>query len=159
MKIARSVAIFMILATLIPTAWAESLFRHGIPASGEAVGNAPFPHFTELVRGLSRSVVNISVEADPEDPDGDGQSPRPLPMIPRDSERQLFSLGSGFIVSSDGYVLTNNHVIDRAKRVVVRLLDDKTDYEAKVIGRDAKTDLALIKIESSSAHEPVYVGD
>ncbi len=57
------------------------------------------------------------------------------------------SLGSGFIISKDGYIVTNNHVIEGADAVSVKLYDDK-EYDAEVIGRDLKTDLALIKIEA-----------
>ena len=56
-------------------------------------------------------------------------------------------LGSGVIVSSDGYILTNNHVVGGAEEIHVTLMD-KREFTAKVIGKDAKTDLALIKIDS-----------
>ena len=58
------------------------------------------------------------------------------------------SLGSGFIISKDGYIVTNNHVVDGADAISVKLYDDK-EYDAKVIGRDPKTDLALIKIDGN----------
>src|SRR5690606_35111601 len=61
-------------------------------------------------------------------------------------EREVYSLGSGFIIDAEGHVITNNHVIDEAEEVTVTLTD-KTKYKAKIIGRDAKTDLALLKIE------------
>lgn len=56
------------------------------------------------------------------------------------------SLGSGFIISKDGYIVTNNHVVDKASEIKVKLLNEE-EYEAKVIGKDKKTDLALIKID------------
>jgi serine protease Do len=68
------------------------------------------------------------------------------PQIPRDFENK--SLGSGFIVSADGYILTNAHVVDSADEVVVKLTD-KREFKAKVIGSDKRTDVALIKIEAS----------
>jgi len=58
------------------------------------------------------------------------------------------SLGSGLIIASDGYILTNNHVIDKAEKVVVKLPSDDTEYPAKVIGKDPPMDIALIKIDA-----------
>ena len=58
------------------------------------------------------------------------------------------SLGSGLIIASDGYILTNNHVIDNAKKVVVKLPSEDTEYPAKVIGKDPQLDIALIKIDA-----------
>lgn len=54
------------------------------------------------------------------------------------------ALGSGFIISADGYILTNNHVVSGATEIKIRLSDDKS-YDAKIIGSDSKTDIALIK--------------
>lgn len=68
------------------------------------------------------------------------------------------SLGSGFIISHDGYIFTNNHVVEQADKILVKLSDGK-EYEAKVIGRDAKTDIALIKIKSSDSLPVVETGD
>jgi len=70
----------------------------------------------------------------------------PTPNMPRDFENK--SLGSGFIISPDGYILTNAHVIDGADEVVVKLTD-KRELKAKVIGADKRTDVALIKIEGN----------
>ncbi len=64
-----------------------------------------------------------------------------------DQELKKQSLGSGFIIDKDGYIITNNHVVDGADQIKVKLADGR-EYEAKVIGRDPKTDLALIKISS-----------
>ncbi|RLJ64974.1 DegQ family serine endoprotease [Sulfurisoma sediminicola] len=68
------------------------------------------------------------------------------PQVPRDFENK--SLGSGFVISADGYILTNAHVVDGADEVVVKLTD-KREFKAKVIGSDKRTDVALIKIEAS----------
>ena len=67
-------------------------------------------------------------------------------------------LGSGVIVSPDGYILTNNHVVGGAEEIHVTLMD-KREFTAKVIGKDAKTDLALIKIDSKDAFPVAQLGD
>ncbi len=119
------------------------------------------PDFTVLVEKEGAAVVNISTtqivhnsQAYPGVPQGmDENDPffeffrRFAPPAPRDQEQQ--SLGSGFIISSDGYILTNAHVVDSAERVTVRLTD-KREFKAKVIGADRRTDVALIKIEAAN---------
>src|SRR5579859_5221518 len=74
------------------------------------------------------------------------QAPRGRRMIPRGVER---GLGSGVIVTQDGYILTNNHVVDGTDKVEVELPDTRT-FSAKVIGTDAATDLAVVKIDAKS---------
>ena len=77
--------------------------------------------------------------------------------IPRGPQRQR-SLGSGFIIDGDGSILTNNHVVENAQKIVVKLADEQ-EYEAKVIGRDPKTDIAVIKIEAKTKLTPANFGD
>jgi serine protease Do len=77
--------------------------------------------------------------------------------IPRGPQRQR-SLGSGFIIDSDGSILTNNHVVENAQKIVVKL-DDQQEYEAKVVGRDAKTDIAIIKINAKTNLTAASLGD
>src|SRR5512147_3177107 len=69
----------------------------------------------------------------------------PHPNVPKEHKEQ--SLGSGVIVSEDGYIVTNNHVIEKAQEIKV-LLSNKRDYQAKLIGADPKTDIAVIKIDA-----------
>ncbi len=76
--------------------------------------------------------------------------------IPREQKRK--SLGSGFIVSADGYILTNNHVVEKADEITVTLLD-KEEFKAEVIGTDPKTDIALIKIKTGKKLPYVHLGD
>lgn len=66
-------------------------------------------------------------------------------QVPREKVER--SLGSGVVISKDGYIVTNNHVIDGADKIIVSLPDDKKEYIAKIIGVDSRTDLAVIKIE------------
>ena len=76
--------------------------------------------------------------------------------MPKEQKRR--SLGSGFIVSPDGYILTNNHVVEKADEVTVTLLD-KEELKAKVVGTDPKTDIALIKIDAKRKLTYVELGD
>uniref|UniRef100_UPI00404707E0 Do family serine endopeptidase n=1 Tax=Aliarcobacter sp. TaxID=2321116 RepID=UPI00404707E0 len=69
------------------------------------------------------------------------------------------SLGSGVIVSKDGYIVTNNHVIENAEEITVTIGDNLTEYNAKLIGRDADSDMAVIKIESDKNFTPMKLGD
>jgi serine protease Do len=69
------------------------------------------------------------------------------PQAPRGKSRGGMASGSGFVVSTDGYILTNNHVVDGASEVTVRLLD-RREFKAKVVGRDPNTDVAVIKIDA-----------
>ncbi len=116
------------------------------------------PDFTELVEKQGSAVVNISstqivrsAQAFPGIPNLPKGDPfleffnRFAPQIPRDRETQ--SLGSGFIISDDGYIMTNAHVVGSADGITVRLTD-KREFKAKVIGVDKRTDVALIKIEA-----------
>jgi len=121
------------------------------------------PDFSELAEKQGPSVVNISTthvvrgqaqmmpfpfdENDPAFEFFKRFVPRnPGGAVPRDFENK--SLGSGFIVSGDGYILTNAHVVDGADEVTVRLTD-KREFKAKTIGADKRTDVALIKIEAT----------
>lgn len=124
--------------------------------------NAQLPDFTDLVEKQGPAVVNISTTQ------ASARSPlaQQLPNVPEDDpffeffrrfmpnqpggprEFQAQSLGSGFIMSADGYILTNAHVVQSADEITVRLTD-KREFKAKVIGSDRRTDVALIKIEAS----------
>lgn len=77
--------------------------------------------------------------------------------VPRGPQRQR-SLGSGFIIDADGSILTNNHVVENAQKIVVKLADDQ-EYEAKVIGRDPKTDIAIIRINAKTNLTAAALGD
>ncbi|HOK55921.1 MAG TPA: DegQ family serine endoprotease [bacterium] len=78
---------------------------------------------------------------------------------PKTYQKKQEGLGSGFIVDEDGYILTNNHVIEGVDKILVKLLGDERKYEAKVIGTDPKTDLALIKINAGKPLPYVKLGD
>jgi serine protease Do len=77
--------------------------------------------------------------------------------VPREQKRR--SLGSGFIVSDDGFILTNNHVVERADEITVTLFGRKEEFKAEVVGTDPKTDIALIKIKAGNKLPKVDLGD
>ena len=135
---------------------------------------ANLPDFTELVEEASPAVVNISTRQNvnprsaamgPMMPDLEGLPPifreffeRSFPGGSQSApQRQAQSLGSGFIVSKDGYVLTNNHVVADADEIFVRL-SDRREMEAELIGADPRSDLALLKIEAGADLPVVRMG-
>jgi serine protease Do len=157
-----AVVSFGLIATMSANAYAKDL-----------------PDFTELAEKHGSEVVNISVTQSihggvgmvpypgmPDDeqmqeffkrfgipgyPGGPGQNGAPPP------EYKSQSLGSGFIISSDGYILTNAHVVNEADEVIVKL-SDKREFKAKIIGADKRTDVALVKIEATGLPK-VTTGD
>lgn len=137
------------------------------------------PDFTELAEKQGASVVNISVTQVVQN---NNQSMSPFPGMPDDEalgelfrrfgipnmpggpggqapqqEYKSQSLGSGFIISADGYILTNAHVVREADEVIVKL-SDKREFKAKIIGFDRRTDVALLKIEATGLPK-VTIGD
>lgn len=137
------------------------------------------PDFTELAEKHGAEVVNISVtQVTRADVGG-----MPFPGMEGDEQMQEFfkrfgiplmpgmpgqggspqpdyksqSLGSGFIITSDGYILTNAHVVNEADEVIVKL-SDKREFKAKIIGVDRRTDVALVKIEATGLPK-VIIGD
>lgn len=156
---AAAMSLSVAMTTLIPAAQAKDL-----------------PDFTELAEKQGASVVNISVTqvvqgnaspfaglpddealgelfrrfGMPNGPGGQGGQGQP-------QEYKSQSLGSGFIISSDGYILTNAHVVNAADEVIVKL-SDKREFKAKIIGADRRTDVALIKIDATNLPK-ITVGD
>lgn len=145
----------------------SSLFALFLMAQA-ALAHAELPEFTVLVEQASPAVVNISSRQNvsPREVANQGQMPdldslppqfreffeRSLPQMPRNPggrQREAQSLGSGFIISDDGYVLTNNHVVADADEIVVRL-SDRSELQAKLIGADPRTDVALLKVEGKN---------
>jgi serine protease Do len=142
-----------------------------IPApSAQTAGTMPASpgSFSGLVKDARDSVVNISTvkiirrEQMFESPFGRDDPFNEMferffgDRIPRESRQT--SLGSGFIIDQDGFILTNNHVVERTDEIKV-MLADGTEYDAEIIGRDPKTDLALIRIEAEEDLKPLPLGD
>jgi serine protease Do len=158
-----------------------------IPPNPAQLSNA----FSQLAKQLEPSVVNISSEyvqkahaqpqmrkrqqqQDPDDEDDDNGMQdffqrffgSPFGGPQQTGPRKSFSLGSGVVVDKNGYILTNDHVVEKATRVKVKFNGDPTEYEAKVIGTDSATDVAVLKVDRSNLvaakignSDAVQVGD
>ncbi|MBZ2167307.1 DegQ family serine endoprotease [Marinobacter sp. F4216] len=155
----------LMLSLLVLSAWSSSAGARGLP------------DFTDLVEDNSSAVVNISTTAAPQKGNTFG-----LPFNEREFEElpEFFqdffrrgprgdfggpggnrpprqSMGSGFIVSSDGYILTNNHVVEGAEEIIVRL-SDRRELPAKLVGTDPRSDLAVLKLSDGDDLPVVQVG-
>lgn len=153
------------------------------PTAGLAQGSTAqavrgLPDFTDLVEQVGPSVVNIRTLERVRSRSAQGPSDeemqeffrrffgQPMPGIPRQAprpnrppqeEEQPRGLGSGFILSADGYVMTNAHVVDGADEVIVTLMD-KREFKAKIVGSDKRTDVAVVKIDAAGL-PAVKIGD
>ncbi len=121
--------------------------------------SAALPDFTTIVEKNSGAVVKIlSTQKTPEmqglPPEIDPRALEQMPEIFRhlfqyrgQPQRERQSMGSGFLISADGYILTNHHVVDGADTVEVRLAD-RREFEAKIVGSDKRSDIALLKVDA-----------
>jgi len=142
---------------------------HAASSSTPSAAAQSLPDFIALAKKLGPSVVNVSTTrirgtAQEEQSPFGGNNPADEfwqrffgGRGPRGPQRQS-GIGSGFIVESNGTILTNYHVVDGSQKLVVKLADGK-DYEAKVIGKDQKSDIAVVKIEAGRELPAVSLGD
>jgi serine protease Do len=152
------------------------------PAELMSAAVTGLPDFAALAERLSPVVVNISTRAQrketaetphfrgpgqpgPQWPFGEGEPKdftEPFERFfgpgPRQHQQPQRSLGSGFVIDPEGYILTNNHVVENADEIVVRL-DNEQELKATLVGKDPKTDLALLKIEGATGLTAVPFGD
>jgi len=127
------------------------------------------PNFAQLAEKVAPSVVNISTKAAPPERGPavrrGPQGRNPLEEFFRDffgegmPRPRAQALGSGFVISADGFIVTNTHVVQNATTIEVTLEDTRKTYPAKVIGIDPETDVALIKIEPETKLTPLELGD
>jgi len=145
------------------------------------------PDFADLVERTAPAVVNIRTaarlsttmqgmpggpqgpELDENDPfydffhrffpqPGPGQRPGPAPHAPHGDREIPRGVGSGFIISADGYLLTNHHVVEGADEITVTL-PDKREFKGKLVGSDPRTDVALVKIDGGTDLPTIKIGD
>lgn len=154
---------------------AASSYHADAPVGGSfytvAQGVTPPTDFTHAAESTINGVVSIKSYATPRGYNGgygnqqqspfsdplfdfffgspNGRGSRPQQQQPKEKAEQQMGLGSGVIISKDGYIVTNNHVIDGAERLEITLNDNRT-FNAKVIGTDPATDVALLKIEAEN---------
>ncbi|MBW3506842.1 MULTISPECIES: DegQ family serine endoprotease [unclassified Pseudomonas] len=150
------------LKSYLPIFAAVLMLGQAVPVMAEA----QLPDFTQLVEQASPAVVNISttqklperrVSSMGQMPDLEGLPPglrdffeRSMPPSGKGGrQREAQSLGSGFIISPDGFILTNNHVVADADEIIVRL-SDRSEMKAKLVGTDPRSDVALLKIEGKN---------
>jgi serine protease Do len=173
-------AVFMLAlgAMCLPAFWSA-------PAAHAAVPPALAQGFSEIVKKVTPAVVNIQVSGHEgrrggrrqlplppgpfggppgEEPPGEEPGPQ-IPPPPGPPGRPEQSAGSGVIIDSKGYIITNNHVVDNASQITVTL-NDKREFTGKLVGTDPKTDLAIVKIEAENLqalkwadYDKLQVGD
>ncbi|HLK11264.1 MAG TPA: DegQ family serine endoprotease [Candidatus Binatia bacterium] len=167
---------------LFPRGEALNLFGGGESSESGTSAPAPsvaLPDFADLAAHISPSVVNVSTTQEVKSPfngmgqgggggggGGEGEEDPfhdffgPFERFFGNPRRpyKAKSLGSGFVIDAAGYILTNNHVVENADEIVVKLSTGK-EFKAKVVGRDSKTDIALIEIHGASDLVPVKLGD
>ncbi len=138
--------------------------------------------FAQLAKQLAPSVVSVSTTIEEKAPQMSRRNPRSTPPDEDDEggmqdffnrffgspfggegqqqgPRSRAALGSGFIIDRNGYILTNHHVVDKATRIRVKMVDDPAEYDAKVIGSDPETDLAVIKINTNHQLPAARIGN
>jgi serine protease Do len=124
-------------------------------AGSAPVATAPAPAWVEIAKTVKPAVVNVSVRGVERKSDkSEGPAEEFMQRFGRSPKRMVRGLGSGFVINADGYVLTNNHVVDGASEIRVKFSDGR-ELPGKVVGRDEKTDLALVKVEATG----IPVGD
>jgi len=176
MKTLRRALALLLLAVAVYAGYVAGRHRGagktaGGPSSPPPVSPAPgeVPSFSEIVRRTGPAVVNISTVTLLEDstaPEGsffDNPFLRdffgfPHPNRPDTRRRREQSLGSGVIVSPEGLIMTNNHVVEGAAEITVTL-SDRNEYPATVVGTDPKTDLAVLRIDGGKALPTLAWGD
>ena len=176
----------VVIGTLITTGAKAAKDNAAAPGATPLVIPSPVQlsnQFTAIAKQAEPSVVNISTDYLPKQrsttrntpnrrrqmpDDEDGNTPddfffrffgNPFGNMPEMPQGKSSALGSGVVVDRAGYILTNNHVVDKADRIKVKFHDDPTEYSAKVVGADSSTDLAVIRVEGKTELVPAKVGN
>jgi serine protease Do len=137
-----------------------------------AAQSAEYPDFVTLVEKYSPAVVSINTKSEPKTKDQPWRNHPPIPEnspffdyfkkffdeMPNLTPQPRSSVGSGFILSADGYVVTNAHVVDEMDSIIVGL-SDRTELPAEVVGKDSRSDIALLKVKADKPLPTVNIGD
>jgi serine protease Do len=180
--ILSTLTVGILIGTVLTSRWGHASAQSGAADATPLVipplttlGN----EFTQLAKKLEDSVVAIRVEVPAPaattagTPFGDGEIPDifrrflPGPQNPDDEDTDApparrsirVASGTGFIVDKNGYILTNNHVVENATKIIVTLQNDSTQYRARFIGADYESDLAVIKIDARKPLKPVTIAN
>lgn len=161
----KSFRVITVLLILLFTSSLYAVDKPWIEDKDEPKGfpELELPSFAPIIETLGKAVVNIQTEGkdesgkqtlDPNNPlDFFLQGPTgPTPP------RKFTSLGSGFVIHPDGYIVTNHHVVDGASKILVSFRDEKKPRTAEIVGSDSKTDLALLKLKEKGPYEAVALG-
>jgi serine protease Do len=182
-----TLAVGILIGTLVQTGAKAAKEQTAAPDAAPLVIPNPIVvenEFSKVAKALEPTVVNISSEyipktntqaranpnrrRQPQEPDDNDQQDNGMQdffnrffggqgQVPQEEQRSG-SVGSGVVVDRNGYILTNNHVVDHATRIKVKFLDDDTEYPATVIGTDVDTDLAVIHVDKKNV-TPAKVGN
>src|SRR5437016_3662340 len=165
----RLLYLTLIIATLTIGVVIGTIVSGGVKAGEQKAATLVIPDpvslsnaFSQIAANLDPAVVNINTEAAAEtpvrstNPNRNRNAPDPFDFFDffgggpdnQDRNYKTRNLGTGFIVDKGGYIVTNHHVVEKATKIMVRL-DDKSEHQAKLIGSDAETDLAVVKIDVS----------
>ncbi len=173
--IAAAVVFGMVVASSVNVTPRSEAQREATPAARPHSGGVLLPSFADIAQEVMPSVVSITStdivkgnqgrrgQQNPFGGEGDPFEfffgpPGQRRGQPDDEEHKQVQGGTGFIISDDGYIVTNNHVIDGADKIEVRI-NNKEKYTAKLVGRDTATDLALIKVDVKQRLTPLALGD
>lgn len=173
MKIKRSnqgrTSIIMLASICLLACFFSCMEADSTPARAAKAAIESPGSFAQLAEEAAPSVVNISAVR----VQRTGPMPFEMPFGQQDPFKDFFewffrdqmpkehrqkSLGSGFLIDSEGLILTNNHVVEKSEQISVTLADE-SEFPARIVGRDPKTDLALIRIESDQQFTPLPLGD
>src|SRR6185436_11363106 len=178
--VALTALVAFLVGAIVAGGVARSTISAGAPAktagarlassrTGGAPALASLVNFADVVERINPAVVNIDATTRGREtrrrrgrsgsPDGPDPFDGPFDFgTPRERETPRRGAGSGFIIDADGSILTNNHVVDRAERITVKLADGRT-VRARLVGADPDTDIALIKIDGQSGLPVAPLGD
>ncbi len=132
--------------------------RLAVPAAAAAPSSTVGPDFSAIARRATPAVVNISALQVVEARRSPFFSDPYFGFFRRDSAERRTSLGSGVLISADGYVVTNNHVIERAQQIMVTTSDQRK-LRGRLVGSDPATDIAVLRVEDGGAIRPLAWGD